>query len=76
MAMMWVLWGSMAFATAMLAFVVWKQIQRRRKFEANRDEIHRIAGHYGISLDDAFELIDLPPDEIADRAHKIALENR
>ena len=76
MAMMWLLWASMAFAAGGLAFFAWTRVQRRRKFDANRDEIHRIAGPYGISLDDAFELIDLPPDEIADRAHRIALENR
>lgn len=76
MATMWILWAACAFAGAALVFWIWTQVRRRRKFAANREEIHRIAGHYGISLDDAFELIDLPPDELADRAHRIALENR
>ena len=72
MVMMWILWASMAFAGAMLVYWVTMRVRRRRKFEANRAEIERIAGFYGIPEDAAFHLVGRPPEEIARLAHEIS----
>ena len=75
-AMMWVLWASVAFATGMLVFVVGTRLRRRRRFEANRAEIEQISAEHGISLDDAYDLLGMPPELQASHAHILRSERR